>query len=113
MTYGAEIWRFPKDLDRKLRSAQRGMERKRLHITWRDRNRASWIREQMQVEDNMWTTKITERQPRNCRRQGRQGTRWKDEIRAFARAGWSTLTPDRGPGGEMRLEHLPGQDGAH
>ncbi len=30
----------------------------------------------------------------------RQRTRWKDEIRAFAGAGWSTLTPDRGPGGE-------------
>ncbi len=24
--------------------------------------------------------------------------------------GWSTLTPDKGPGGEVRLEHLPGQD---
>ncbi len=43
----------------------------------------------------------------------RQRTRWKDEIRAFAGAGWNTLTPDRGPGGEMRLEHLPGQDGVH
>ncbi len=34
----------------------------------------------------------------------RQRTRWSDEIRAFAGAGWSTLTPDRGPGGEMRLK---------
>ncbi len=31
------------------------------------------------------------------------------EIRAFAGAGWSTRTPDRGQAdGEMRLENLPG-----
>ncbi len=28
----------------------------------------------------------------------RQRTRWSDEIRAFAGAGWNILTPDRGPG---------------
>ncbi len=43
----------------------------------------------------------------------RQRTRWRDEIRAFAGSGWNTLTSDRGPAGEMRLEHLPGQDGVH
>ncbi len=105
-----------------------------LDVTWRDRKQAPWIREQTKVEDivstvkqkkltrvihfvlktDKLTIKVTERQPRNCRRsQGRQRTRWRDEIRAFTGAGWSTLTPDRGPGGEMRLEHLPGLDEVH
>ncbi len=43
----------------------------------------------------------------------RQRTRWIYEIRAFAGAGLSTLTPDKGPSGEVRLKHLPGQDGLH
>ncbi len=56
------------------------------------------------------TTRVTGWEPRNCRRsQERQRTRWRDEIRTFAGAGWSTLTPDSGPGGEMRLQHLPGE----
>ncbi len=116
-TYGAETWRLPKELERKLRSAQRGMERRMLGITWRDRKRASWIREQTKVEDilvtiknknwtwaghvmrrrdNRWTTRVTEWQPRNDRRnQFRQRVRWRDEIRAFAGQSWSSLTSDR------------------
>ncbi len=64
-----------------------------LGVTWRDRKRASWIREQTKVEDilvtnknkkwtwagnvmrrrdNRWTTRVTEWQPRNGRRN--QGT---------------------------------------
>ncbi len=38
-------------------------------------------------------------EPRDCwRNQGRQRTRWRDEIRAFAGAGWSTLTSNREQG---------------
>ncbi len=33
LTYGAETWRLTKELERKLRSAQRGMERIMLGIT--------------------------------------------------------------------------------
>ncbi len=117
LTYGSETWRLTKELERKLRSAQRGMERRMLGITWRDRKRASWIREQTKVEDilktiknkkwtwaghimrrrdNRWTTRVTEWQPRNGRRnQGRQRVKWTDEIRAFAGANWSSLTTDR------------------
>ncbi len=84
-----------------------------LSITLRDRKRASWIKEQMKVEDilvtiknkkwtwaghimrkrhNGWTTRVTEWQPRNGRRnQGRQRVRWRDEIRAFAGPSWSNI----------------------
>ncbi len=45
LTYGSETWRLTKELERELRSAQRGMERRMLGITRRDRKRASWITE--------------------------------------------------------------------
>ncbi len=96
LTYGAGAWRRTKHLERQPRSAQRGMERKMLCVTWRDRKRASWISEQTETEnikettkkvkwawaghvmcrtDNSWTTKVTEWQPRNCSSRGRQRTR--------------------------------------
>ncbi len=97
LTYGSEIWHLTKEQERKLRSAQRRMESKMLGITWRDRKRATWIREQTKVEDilttikmrkwswaghvtrrtdNRWTKRVTEWQPRNCKRsQGRQRVR--------------------------------------
>ncbi len=117
LTYGSETWRLTKELERKLRSAQRGMERRMLSITWRDRKRASWTREQTKVEDilvtvknkkwtwaghvmrrrdNRWTARVTEWQPMNGRRnQGRQRVRWRDEISAFAGPSWSSLPSDR------------------
>ncbi len=86
-------------------------------ITWRDRKRAMWIREQTKVKDilttikmrkwslaghimhrtdNRWVKRVREWQLRNCKRsQGRQEIRWRDEVTAFARTGWSTLTSDR------------------
>ncbi len=94
----------------------KGMERRILGITWRDRKRASWIREQTKVKDiliaiknkkwtwaghvmrrhyNRWTTRVTEWQPRNGRKQGRQSVRWRDEIRAFTEPSWSSLTSER------------------
>ncbi len=94
LTYGSETWRLTKKLERKVRSAKRGMERRILGITWRDRKRASWIKEHTKVEDILvtiknkkwtwaghvirrrdkrWTTRVTEWQSRNGRRnQGRQ-----------------------------------------
>ncbi len=71
-----------------------------------------WAGHVMRRADNRWS-KVTEWQLRKCESKSKQKTRWRGEIRAFAGAGWSTLTPDRGPGGESRLEHLPGQDGVH
>ncbi len=117
LMYGLETLLLTKELERKLRSAQRGMERRMLGITWRDRKRALWIREQTKVEDilmaiknkkwtwngdvmrrrdNRWTTRVTEWQHRNGRRnQGRQRVRWRDEIRAFTGTRWSSLTSGR------------------
>ena len=118
LTYGSETWSLTKVLERKLQSAQRGMERIMFGITWRDKKRASWIREQTKVEDilttikrkkwtwarhimrrtdNRWTIRVTEWQPRDGkRRQGRQRTRWKDEIRSFAGVAWNRRAADRG-----------------
>ncbi len=41
LTYGSETCHLTKELERKLRSAQRGMGRRMLGITWRDRKQAS------------------------------------------------------------------------
>ncbi len=94
LTYGSEIRHLTKEQERKLRSAQKGMERKMFGITWRDRKRAIWIREQTKIEDilmtikkkkwswagyiirrtdNRWTKRVTEWHTRNSKRsQGRQ-----------------------------------------
>ncbi len=88
-----------------------------LGITWRDRKRAMWIREQTNVEDilmtikkkkwswaghimgrtdNRWTKRVMEWQPKKTPRKARGGrVRWRDEISAFAGVRWSSLTTDR------------------
>ena len=112
LTYGSESWSLTKTLERKLRTTQRGMERIMVGVTLRDRKRASWIREQTRVDDvigtikkkkwtwaghvmrrrdNRWTVRLTEWQPRDGKRsQGRQRTRWRDEIKRFAGINWTT-----------------------
>ncbi len=50
LTYGSETWRLTKELEMKLRSEQRGMERRMLGITWRDKKRASWIRNRRRLK---------------------------------------------------------------
>ncbi len=80
LMYGSETC-VTKELERKLRSAQRGMERRMMGIAWREKKRASWTREQTKIEDilmtiknkkwtwavhvmrrrdNRWTTRVTE-----------------------------------------------------
>ncbi len=49
LTYGSETWRLTKELEKKLRSAQRGMKKRVLAVTRRDRKRALWIRELTKV----------------------------------------------------------------
>lgn len=117
MTYGAETWRLTKQLERKLRCAQRAMERIMLGVTLRDRKRATWIREQTRIEDiivqikkkkwtwaghvvrrtdNRWTTRATEWTPRDgSRSRGRPLVRWRDEIRKFAGKEWTREAQDR------------------
>ncbi len=98
LTCGTETWHLTKEQKRKLRSAKRGMERKMLGITWRDRKRATWIGEQTK-DDNIIMTikkkwswlghiisrtdnKVTEWQPRNYKkRQSRQKTRRSGEAK--------------------------------
>ena len=86
-------------------------------ITWRDRKRASWIREQTKVEDmlstikkkmwtwaghvmrqtdNRWTVRVIEWQPKDDkRRQDRQRTRWGDDIKSFDGVTWNRQAADR------------------
>lgn len=115
--YGAETWSLTKVLERKIQATQRSMERKMLGITWKDKKRNTWIREQTSLEDilttikrrkwswaghimrrtdNRWTTRITEWQPREGRRnRGMQKRRWRDEIRKYAGATWVSITQNR------------------
>ena len=117
LTYGSETWGLTKKIERKLRTAERKMERIMLGITLRDRKRATWIREKTRIEDilatikkrkwawaghvmrrtdDRWTLRLTEWQPRDGKRsKGRPSTRWRDEIRAFAGKEWSSKIIDR------------------
>ena len=49
--YGSETCSLTKALKQKLQIAQGGIERIMLGITWRDRRRSSWIREQIQSKE--------------------------------------------------------------
>lgn len=118
MTYGAETWATTKEIEQKLRTTQRAMERRMLNLTLRDRVRHSDIRQKTKVkdvilkikemkwkwaghlsrtQDNRWTKKLTEWQPRNGkRRRGRQKRRWRDEISTYTNtASWSRVAADR------------------
>ena len=84
--YGAETWTTTKQLQQKLTTAQRAMERRMLNITIREKIRNTEIMKQTQVkhimvkikeakwrwasylmrrDDNRWTRRLTECQPRN------------------------------------------------
>ena len=117
MTYGSETWTTTRLLERKLISAQRGMERSMMGISLRDRKRAAWIREQTKVEDilksikkkkwqwaghvcrrqdDRWTKKVTDWTINNLRRpRARPMTRWRDEIGKFGGQDWKETSQDR------------------
>ena len=117
MTYGAETWTTTKQLEQKLQVAQRAMERRMLNITIRDKVRNSEIRKQTQVkdiilkikeakwrwaghlmrkDDNRWTKRMTEWQPRCGKRgRGRQKLMWRDDITSYAGTTWTRLAQDR------------------
>ncbi len=59
LTYGSENWHLTKQQERKLRSAQRGMERKILGVPSKDRKQATWIREQIIVKYILTTIKMS------------------------------------------------------
>ena len=58
MTYGAETWSTTKEIEQKLRTTQRAMERRMLNLTLRDKIRHSDIRQITQVKDviSFWNT---------------------------------------------------------
>ena len=102
MTYGCETWTTTKYLEQKLMTAQHAMERRMLNITLRDKVRNSEIRNKNQSQrhhwkikeakwrwaghvakrnDNRWTKRLTEWQPRQERGGGDDknadgGTTW-------------------------------------
>ena len=111
MTYGAKTWTTTKYLEQKLQTAQRAMERKMLHVTLRDKIKNTEIRRQTQVkdimvklkeakwrwaghlarrEDNRWTKRHTEWQPRTGKRSnGTQKRRWRDDIIPYMGPTWT------------------------
>ncbi|XP_076039237.1 uncharacterized protein LOC143024328 [Oratosquilla oratoria] len=54
---GCETWKLTKATETKLRTTQRIMERSTMGITLRDRKRASWVREQTRVKNNVEAVK--------------------------------------------------------
>ena len=110
MSYGCQTWSFTKALIQKLRTAQRAMERKILGIKSKDRvpcreirartnvvdivkyvakQKWKWAGHVARFQDNRWTQRITEWQPRNGKRsRGRQIQRWRDDIVQWKGTTW-------------------------
>ena len=102
MTYGCQTWSLSKAMGQKLRTAQRAMERKMLNLKIKDKVPYTEIRKRTRVQDivqfvlkqkwkwaghvarlddNRWTQRVTEWQPREGRRsRGRQRKRWRDDL---------------------------------
>ena len=117
MNYGAETWTTTKALENKLRTTQRAMERRMLQISIRDKVRCTEIREKTGVKDiiqkikevkwrwaghvarlndNRWTKRITDWQPRaGKRKQGRQKTRWRDDLTSYLGTTWTRQAMNR------------------
>ncbi|XP_072051533.1 uncharacterized protein [Amphiura filiformis] len=117
MTYGCETWTTTKYLEQKLITTQRAMERRMLNITIRDKIRNTYIRNKTKVKDilekikeakwrwaghlarsndNRWTKRLTEWQPRTGRRRrGRQKRRWRDDITSYIGTTWARIAQDR------------------
>ena len=117
MTYGCETWTTTKFLEQKLKVAQHAMERKMLHITIRDKVKNVEIRNKTNVkdiierikeakwrwaghiarrDDNRWTKRLTEWQPRTGkRRRGRQKRRWRDDLTSYLGTTWAREAQNR------------------
>ena len=105
IVYGAETWITTLEMEQKLITTQRAMERKMLHLSLKDKVRHTEIRKKTKVQDiietvksskwkwaghltrttdNRWTKRLTEWQPRiGKRKRGRQKRRWRDDITAY------------------------------
>ena len=129
MTYGAETWTTTNELNNKLITTQRAMERKMVHLTIRDKVNHNKIREKtkvkdiiekiketkwrwaghvLRVQDNRWTRRLTEWQPRTGKRKrGRQKKRWRDDITAhMGTATWTRVARERETNGSFMRRAL-------
>jgi hypothetical protein len=116
LTYGAETLTLTKASEKKLKVAQRAMERSMLGVTLRDRMTNQWIRQQTKVVDVMertaslkwswaghiarrtderWTKKIMNWRPPKTRPRGRPPERWSDGIKKMAGTNWQQVAMDR------------------
>ena len=57
MTYGSETWSLSKEMERKIQTTQRSMERMMLGYTRRDHKTNAWVRDQTKVNDAITTAK--------------------------------------------------------
>ena len=102
MTYGCQTWSLTKATTQRLRTAQRAMERKMLKAKLKDKipcreiraktnikdvvkfaakQKWKWAGHVARLNDNRWTKRITDWQPRYGKRsRGRQMKRWRDDI---------------------------------
>jgi len=116
LTYGAETLTITKASAKKLRVAQRAMERAMLGISLRDKMTNEWIRQQTKVTDVMvriaslkwnwaghiarmtddrWTKTIMQWRPPTKRPMGRPPERWTNDIKRTAGANWQQVAMDR------------------
>ena len=102
MTYGCQTWTLTKVMGQKLRTAQNAMEKKMLKLKVKDKVPCTEIRKRTGVQDvvqfvlkqkwkwaghvartndNRWTQRVTEWQPREGRKtRGRQRRRWRADL---------------------------------
>ncbi|CAH2217273.1 jg21882 [Pararge aegeria aegeria] len=117
MTYGTETWPLTMGLIRRLRVAQRAMERAMLGVSLRDQIRSEEIRRRTRVTNiaqrvaklkwpcnghiarrtgGRWGLKMLEWRTRIGKRSvGRPATRWTDDIRRVAGSRWRQAAQDR------------------
>ena len=120
MTYGSETWSLTKDLEQKLVTTQRAMERKMSHLSLRYKINHKVIRQKTKVkditekvreskwrwaghvarlQDNRWTNRLTEWQPRmGKKRKEEEGRRedWRDDLTSYmGTAAWTRTARDR------------------
>ena len=117
LLYGCQTWSLTEKQKRTLQICQRRMERKILHITYRDRIRNDIIRSRTRMTDvataaasrkwkwgghvarmdhQRWTHKVTMWDPRiGWRNVGRQKTRWADHFKSIAGGQWSRVARNR------------------
>ena len=116
LTYSCETWAFTKENLKKVRTAQRAMERRMLGLTLLDKVSCKKIREKTGVRDaleyilrmkwrwaghigrmsdNRWTHRCTFWDIQTTRRIGRPRTEWDTDIVKYAGPDWRERCQDR------------------